>query len=76
MRNLNKQEEKSKPVETFLDEMLSAVQDNNVSIEPEDEYIRQDIQSLDFRRVARPEDRHSTGRGSTRDKPVRGGLRR
>lgn len=45
MRNLNKQEEKSKPVETFLDEMLSAVQDNNVSIEPEDEY--KELEAID-----------------------------
>ena len=43
MRNLNKQEEKQK--DTFLDEMLSAVQDNNESIEPEDEY--QELEAID-----------------------------
>ena len=43
MRNLNKQEEKQK--DTFLDEMLSTVQDNNESVEPEDEY--QELEAID-----------------------------
>jgi len=43
MRELNKQEEKQK--DTFLDEMLSTVQDNNESVEPEDEY--QELEAID-----------------------------
>lgn len=42
MRNLNKQEEDTT---TFLDAMLSSVQDNNESIDPEDEY--QELAAID-----------------------------
>ncbi len=44
MRNLNKQEERTHK-ETFLDEMLNSVQDNNESVEPEDEY--QELEAID-----------------------------
>jgi hypothetical protein len=43
MRSLNKQQEKAPT--TFLDTMLSAVQSNNESMEPEDEY--QELEAID-----------------------------
>jgi len=45
MKDYNKQEEKEPEKETFLDEMLSSVQDNNESMEPEDEY--QELEAID-----------------------------